>query len=83
MRGCITSGEQWVFFIYEKRDNDKGHVSASVEYAIGPQCGGLGLILGLLHDWVCDSQSKCWHLGITILQANNTTTAQQVFFTTE
>jgi len=23
------------------------------------------------------------HLGITILQANNTTTAQQVFFTTE
>ncbi|KAF8625759.1 hypothetical protein AX15_005212 [Amanita polypyramis BW_CC] len=66
MRGCITSGEQWVFFIYEKRDNDKGHVSASVEYAIGPRCEGLALVLGLLHDW-----------------ANNTTTAQQVFFTTE
>ncbi len=63
MRGCITSGEQWVFFIYEKRDNDKGHVSASVEYAIGPQCEGLGLILGLLHDWVCDSQSECWPPG--------------------
>ena len=55
MRGCITSGEQWMFFIYEKRDNDKGHISASVEYSIGPQCEGLALILGLLHDWVCDS----------------------------
>lgn len=60
MRGCITSGEQWVFFVYEKRDDDKGHVSSSNEYAIGPQFEGLALILGLLHDWVCERQSGCW-----------------------
>jgi len=66
MRGCITSGEQWVFFVYEKRNDDRGHVSSSNEFVIGPQFEGLALILGLLHDW-----------------ANNTTSAQQVFFTTE
>lgn len=62
-RGCVTSGEQWVFFVYEKRDDDRGYVSSSFEYVIGPQFEGLALILGLLHDW-----------------ADNTTSAQQVFF---
>jgi hypothetical protein len=53
MRGCITSGEQWAFFIYQIKEDDKGHVSCSSEYTIGPQFESLSLILGLLHDWVC------------------------------
>jgi hypothetical protein len=49
-----------VFFVYEKRNDDRGHVSSSNEFVIGPQFEGLALILGLLHDWVCDKLSGYW-----------------------
>ncbi|KIM72900.1 hypothetical protein PILCRDRAFT_93275 [Piloderma croceum F 1598] len=50
MRGCITSGEQWLFFIYETTEN-AGLVSASTdEYSIGLNFENLALILGLLQD---------------------------------
>jgi hypothetical protein len=52
MRGCITSGEQWLFFIYETTEN-AGLVSASTdEYSIGLNFENLTLILGLLQDCV-------------------------------
>jgi len=52
MRGCITSGEQWLFFIYETTDNGD-LVSASIdEYSIGSNFENLALILGLLQDWI-------------------------------
>lgn len=52
MRGCITSGEQWLFFIYEATEIG-GFVSASIdEYTIGPNFENLALILGLLQDWI-------------------------------
>jgi len=64
LRGCITSGEQWIFFVYHMTDNDAGgSVSCSDEYSVGPQFEGLPLILGLLHDWV-----------------DNTTDPEQSFF---
>jgi len=51
LRGCITSGEQWVFFVYSTTGGG-GFVSCSDEYVVGTQFEGLPLILGLLHDWV-------------------------------
>jgi hypothetical protein len=52
MRGCITSGEQWLFFIYEVKGHG-GLVSISTEeYNIGSNFEHLALILGLLYDWV-------------------------------
>ncbi|KIM71928.1 hypothetical protein PILCRDRAFT_747605 [Piloderma croceum F 1598] len=52
LRGCITSGEQWVFFIYEAKEVG-GLVSCSSEYSIGQHFQDLPLILGILRDWVC------------------------------
>jgi len=52
MRGCITSGEQWLFFIYEATKNG-GLVSVSTEeYSVGSNFESLALILGLLQDWI-------------------------------
>jgi hypothetical protein len=52
MRGCITSGEQWLFFIYETTYNG-GLVSTSTdEYYIVSKFENLALILGLLQGWV-------------------------------
>jgi hypothetical protein len=67
MRGCVTSGEQWVFFIYEKQDDDKGHVASSNELHIGPKFEGLALILGLLYDWVRHTHQhvRCFILTVT------------------
>jgi len=65
LRGCITSGEQWIFFVYRMTDDGGGgFVSSSPQYSVGTQFEGLPLILGLLHDWV-----------------DNTTDPEQSFFT--
>ncbi|KAF8316009.1 uncharacterized protein EI90DRAFT_3087136, partial [Cantharellus anzutake] len=52
LRGCVSSGEQWIFFVYNAASGGGGSVFYSEEYEIGPQYEGLPLILGLLHDWV-------------------------------
>ncbi|KAF8334622.1 uncharacterized protein EI90DRAFT_2993534 [Cantharellus anzutake] len=57
LRGCITSGEQWVFFVYSATSGGGGSVSCSNQYEIGPQYEGLPLILGLLHDWVDNAEN--------------------------
>ena len=54
LRGCMTSGELWIFFIYTSLANESrgGHVACSDEFILGPNLEGLTLILGLLTDWV-------------------------------
>jgi hypothetical protein len=81
MRGFITSGEQWLFFIYGTTENG-GLVSVSTdEYSIGSNFENLALVLGLLQDWVSlffhnASPRLNFHL-----QINNTTNAESGFFT--
>jgi len=53
LRGCTTSGEQWIFFVYFIDENGSGRVACSDEFSLGPKLEGLSLILGLLIDWVC------------------------------
>lgn len=52
MRGCITSGEQWAFFIYKTGASDQGEVALAREIALGSKLEELPLLLGLLRDWV-------------------------------
>jgi len=52
LRGCTTSGEQWIFFVYATNENGGGHVACSDEFSLGEQLEGLPLILGLLTGWV-------------------------------
>jgi len=52
LRGCTTSGEQWIFFVYSVNDSGGGHVACSDEFSLGQQLEVLPLILGLLTDWV-------------------------------
>ncbi|KAG2093296.1 uncharacterized protein F5147DRAFT_657437 [Suillus discolor] len=52
MRGCITSGEQRAFFIYNIDASDQGEVALAREIALGPNLEELPLLLGLLRDWV-------------------------------
>ena len=51
MRGCITSGEQWAFFIY-KSNSAGGVVSVASEINLGTELENLPLVLGLLRDLV-------------------------------
>jgi hypothetical protein len=53
LRGCTTSGEQWIFFVYKGNENGGGTVACSDEISLGPQLERLPLVLGLLTDWVC------------------------------
>ena len=52
----MTSGEQWIFFVYSTLvEDESGHVACSDEFSLGRTLEGLPLILGLLTDWVCFS----------------------------
>jgi len=52
LRGCTTSGEQWIFFVYKGNESGGGTVACSDEISLGPQLEQLPLVLGLLTDWV-------------------------------
>jgi len=81
MRGCITSGEQWLFFIYETTESG-GLVSASTdEYSIGSNFENLALVLGLLQDWIILFFRNASPRLNFPLQINNTTNAESGFFT--
>jgi len=54
----MTSGEQWMFFVYATNENGGGRVACSDEFSLGEQLEGLPLILGLLTDWVRQSLSN-------------------------
>lgn len=51
LKGCITSGEQWLCFIY-KRTDAGGEVSIAPEISLGAHLENLPLVLGLLCDLV-------------------------------
>ena len=50
------SGKQWIFFVYKGNESGGGTVACSDEISLGPQLEWLPLVLGLLTDWVCQSQ---------------------------
>ncbi|KAG2067895.1 hypothetical protein BDR04DRAFT_1233099 [Suillus decipiens] len=50
--GVVTSGEQWIFSVYERRTDGTGLVLSSPEYTLGRNLEGLALVLGLLRDSV-------------------------------
>ncbi|KIJ15636.1 hypothetical protein PAXINDRAFT_169073 [Paxillus involutus ATCC 200175] len=51
IRGCITTGEKWMFFVYEHRDNG-GEIRLSDTFELESDLHGLALVLGLLQDWL-------------------------------
>lgn len=53
MRGCITSGEQWAFFVYKTDTSGRRIVAVAPEMTLGYNLEELPLLLGLLRDWVC------------------------------
>ncbi|KDQ49265.1 hypothetical protein JAAARDRAFT_212279, partial [Jaapia argillacea MUCL 33604] len=54
MRGAITSGEQWLFFTFERIDVG-GIFRCSTVIDLGEDLGNLAYILGILHDWIENS----------------------------
>lgn len=50
IRGAITSGEQWIFFVYKRHADGTGQVLYSPEYSLGPNLEHLTFVLGLLRD---------------------------------
>jgi len=58
-RGCVTNGEIWVFFVFNADPGGVGGtVSISDEIAIREDLSGLPLVLGLLRDWIVNSEEK-------------------------
>jgi hypothetical protein len=62
IRGCITSGEQWTFFVFKSpkasvrrvvRTKREGVFRFSRQINLGENLENLSLILGLLRDLVC------------------------------
>ena len=53
MRGCITNGQEWLFFVYEKKKigDELSYMAEPVK--LGENYQNLPLILGVLRDWVC------------------------------
>ena len=67
----MTSGEQWIFFVYSTLvEDESGHVACSDEFSLGRTLEGLPLILGLLTDWVCFSSlffcNSFFFLGVNL-----------------
>ena len=57
LRGCITSGEQWAFFVYKGGDTSR-QISIADQISLGANLENLSLVLGLLKDLVrLDSSS--------------------------
>ncbi|GLB38677.1 hypothetical protein LshimejAT787_0505420 [Lyophyllum shimeji] len=52
-RGCITTGHEWLFFIYNRHQNGHGGaVSRLPSLRLGDDLENLALILGLLREWI-------------------------------
>ncbi|KAG1808006.1 uncharacterized protein BJ212DRAFT_1580146 [Suillus subaureus] len=58
IRGVVTSGEQWIFFVYERHTDGTGLVLSSPEYTLGRNLEGLALVLGLLRDSIDNATSS-------------------------
>ncbi|KAF8152231.1 hypothetical protein B0H34DRAFT_110148 [Crassisporium funariophilum] len=60
-RGCVTTGEEWLFFIYNKnkdKDGPGGRASYLPPIRLEKDLSGLPLILGLLYDWIENGQEN-------------------------
>ena len=56
-RGCVTSGESWILFVYNENENGGGEGSGSCSISKEMKINsdeGLAQIIGLLKDWVSD-----------------------------
>lgn len=52
-RGCITTGEEWLFFVYNRNTSGSGGVVSWLsQIRLESDLRGLTLVLGLLRDWV-------------------------------
>ncbi|KIK37568.1 hypothetical protein CY34DRAFT_810215 [Suillus luteus UH-Slu-Lm8-n1] len=58
VRGVVTSGEQWIFFMYERHTDGTGLVRSSPQYTLGRNLEGLALVLGLLRDSIDNATSS-------------------------
>ncbi|KIJ94545.1 hypothetical protein K443DRAFT_12023 [Laccaria amethystina LaAM-08-1] len=59
VRGCVTTGEEWLFFIYNKnKDGPGGNASYLPPIHLEHDLSGLPLILGLLFAWIENGQQK-------------------------
>ncbi|EDR03618.1 uncharacterized protein LACBIDRAFT_331314 [Laccaria bicolor S238N-H82] len=51
-RGCITTGEEWLFFVYNQNTSGSGGVVSWLsQIRLESDLRGLTLVLGLLRDW--------------------------------
>ncbi|KAJ6567522.1 hypothetical protein B0H10DRAFT_2180230 [Mycena sp. CBHHK59/15] len=58
-RGCVTTGEEWLFFVYSKDVHGSGGtVSWLPSIRLERDLSGLPLVLGLLCDWIENGQKK-------------------------
>jgi hypothetical protein len=53
LRGCVSTGESWSFFVYNKTpDRNGGFISVLEDIKLKDDLSELTLILGFLYDWV-------------------------------
>ncbi|KAF8175104.1 hypothetical protein BJ912DRAFT_1024534 [Pholiota molesta] len=58
-RGCVTTGEEWLFFVYNKNKDGPGGVASYLPpIRLEHDLNGLSLVLGLLYDWIECGQQK-------------------------
>ncbi|TFK34026.1 hypothetical protein BDQ12DRAFT_738417 [Crucibulum laeve] len=60
LRGCVSNGEEWVFFVYIRNDDgtEGGNVFVTEHLQLQQDLGGLPRVLGLLYDWVDHAREK-------------------------
>ncbi|KAG2355513.1 hypothetical protein BDR07DRAFT_1464530 [Suillus spraguei] len=58
IRGVVTSGEQWMFFVYKRLADGTGRVLKSPQYTLGSNLEHLGFVLGLLRDSIDNATSS-------------------------
>jgi len=82
LRGCITSGEQWAFFVYKGGDASR-QISIADQISLDANLENLSLVLGLLKDLVrLDSSSYTPSITkhLYIIQVQNALVHDQKYF---
>lgn len=82
LRGCMTSGEEWAFFVYKSptASGDRELFSYSEVISLGSKLERLPLILGLLKDMVCANLAFAFLDDSCITQVANTFNFEQKYF---
>lgn len=83
IRGCLTSGEEWSFFIYKSPTASGGKealFSFSEAISLGSKLERLPLILGLLKDMVCANLAFAFPNDSHITQVANPFNFEQKYF---